>query len=158
MAFFIFTLNYHFTFGMNIGFYPLNKLKKMKKLLIPIVVLMAMSSCIVEVDMTPSNVIVGEINEYETKEVINEIWSDGKLVYEEFVYRTFLEIEFINTGGFTARNVWADVSFYDGAYLIKTVRVNLPKIYAFESYSHEFDTGFESIYDYTDYEISVYWD
>lgn len=117
-----------------------------------------MSSCIVEVDMTPSHVVVGEINEYETKEVISEIWSGNKLVYEEVVYRTHLEIEFINTGGFTARNVWAEVSFYDGSYLIKTSRINLPKIYAFDTYTFEFDSGFESIYDYTDYEISVYWD
>jgi len=130
----------------------------MKKLFIPLIVLIAMSSCIVEVDMMPSQVIVGEINEYETKEVVNEIWSGNKLVYEEFIYRTYLEIEFINTGGFTARNVWAEISFYNGSYTIKNVTINLPKIYAGDTYIYEFDSGFDSIYDYTDYEVTVFWD
>jgi hypothetical protein len=117
-----------------------------------------MSSCIVEVDMTPPHIVVGNIDEYESKEVINEIWSGNVLVYEEFVYRTYLEIEFINTGGHTARNVWAEVDFYDGGYHIKTTSIRLPKIYAGDRYIYEFDSGFESIYDYTDYEVSVYWD
>jgi hypothetical protein len=77
---------------------------------------------------------------------------------EEYIYHTFLEIEFLNTGGFTARNIWAEVSFYDGGRFIKTININLPKIYAGETYIYELNTGFNSIYDYTDYEVSVYWD
>ena len=130
----------------------------MKKIIIPLIAIIALSSCIVEVDMTPSHVVVGEINEYETKEVINEIWSGNVLVFEEYIYHTFLEIEFINTGSHTARNVWAEISFFDRGYLIKTVNINLPKIYAGDTYIYQFETGFESMYEYTDYEVSVYWE
>lgn len=130
----------------------------MKKLLVPLMILIGMSSCIVEVDMTPSHIVVGNINEYETREVISEIWSGNVLVYEEFAYRTFLEIEFINTGSHTARNIVAEVEFYDGRHHIKTNTISLPKIYSGDTYIYEFDTGFGSIYDYTDYEVSVYWD
>jgi hypothetical protein len=132
--------------------------KKMRKLLVPLAVVLFMSSCIVEVDMTPSHILVGNINEYESKEVINEIWSGNVLVYEDFVYRTFLEIEFINTGGNTARNVWAEVDFYNGGYHIKTTSIRLPKIYSGDRHIYEFDSGFESLYDYTEYQVSVYWD
>jgi hypothetical protein len=117
---------------------------KMKKIVIPLIAIISMSSCIVEVDMTPANVVVGEINEYETKEVIREVWSGNNLVYEEYIYHTFLEIEFLNTGGFTARNIWAEVSFYDGGRFIKTININLPKIYAGETYIYELNTGFNS--------------
>jgi len=130
----------------------------MKKLVIPIIIITALSSCIVEVDLTPSNIIVGNINEYESREVVNEIWSNGKLLYEEYYYRAYLEIEFINTGGATARNITADVSFNNGAYHIKDVTVRFPKIHAGDTYIYSFDTGFESMYDYTDYEVAVYWD
>jgi len=130
----------------------------MKKIFVFLLVIISMTGCIVDVDMTPANLVVGEINEFQTKEVINEVWSGNKLVYEEYIYHTYLEIEFLNTGGFAARNVRAEVSFYDGGRFIKTININLPRIYAGETYIYEFNTGFNSIYDYTDYEVSVYWD
>ena len=117
-----------------------------------------MSSCIIEVDMTPSYVQVIKTNEYETKVVINEIWSGGRLVYEEFYYQTFLHMEFVNTGGMAARNIRVDVAFFNGPYTIKATSVFLPTLYSGDKYIYDLNTGFESIYDYTDYKVTVYWD
>ncbi len=130
----------------------------MKKLVIVFAFLISMSSCIVEIDMMPAHLQLLSNNEYETKVVINEVWSGGKLVYEEYVYHTFLEIEVMNTGGMTARNARVFVHFYDGAFLIKTTSLRLPRIYSGEKYIHTFNSGFGSIYDYTDYEISIQWE
>jgi len=130
----------------------------MKKLIIPVLFILTLSSCFVEVDMTPSYVEIGNIDEYETKEVTKEVWSGGVLIYEEFVYHTFLEIEFINTGGMTARNVWAEVYFYYGPNTIKVTTIDLPKLYSGDRYVYQLNTGFDSMYDYTDYEVSVHWD
>lgn len=130
----------------------------MKKLTIFFAFLIALSGCIVEVDLTPAYLQLTKSNEYETKVVINEVWSGGRLVYEEYVYHTFLEFEIMNTGGMTARNAWVDVHFYDGAFLIKTSRVRLPRIYTGERYNYTLESGFGSIYDYTDYEITIHWE
>lgn len=130
----------------------------MKKLIIPLLIMALMSSCIIEVDMTPSNVQIIKTNEYETKVVVNEVWSGGRLVYEEFYYLTYLTMEFVNTGGMTARNIRADITFYDGPFTIKTTSVFLSKLYSGDRYNYDLKTGFESIYDYTDYNVTVHWD
>ena len=130
----------------------------MKKLITPLLIITFMSSCIIEVDMTPSYVQIIKTDEYETKVVINEVWNGGRLVYEEYFYETYLHLELRNTGGLAARNVRVDVSFYDGPYSIKTSRVHLPTLYSGDTYSYELKTGFESIYDYADYEVTVIWD
>jgi hypothetical protein len=130
----------------------------MKKLIIPLFLIVTLSSCIIEVDMTPSYVEIGNIDEYETKEVIKEVWSGGQLIYEEFIYHTFLEIEFINTGGMSASNVWAEIYFYNGPHTIRTTTINLPTLYAGDRYIYELNTGFDSLNEYTDYEVSVHWD
>jgi hypothetical protein len=130
----------------------------MKKLIIFLAIAIASSSCIIEVDMTPPNVIVDEINEYQTREVFREVWSGNKLIYEEYIYHNYLEIYFCNIGGITARNVWAEVSFYDDNFLIERHTIDLPKIYAGETLIYEFSTSFQSTSHYPDYEVVVYWD
>ena len=117
-----------------------------------------LSSCIVEVDLAPPYLEIGNIDEYETKEVFHEIWSDGVLVYEEADYHVWLEIEFQNTGGIRAENVSAEVIFYNGQREIQSTTIYLPNIHAGNAYNYSMDTGFESIYDYTDYDVFVYWE
>lgn len=130
----------------------------MKQLILYFVVLLSLSSCIVEIELDPPIVHVGAIEEYETKEVIHEVWSDGVLIYEEAIYRAQLEIEFLNVGGVRANNVWAEVIFYDGHKQIERISIYLPDLRSGSTYIYTLDTGFESIYDYSDYEVNVYWE
>jgi len=55
----------------------------MKSLTIILSLFIALSSCIIEVELDPPYIAIGNIDEYETKEVFHEIWSDGVLIYEE---------------------------------------------------------------------------
>ncbi|MCK5468862.1 MAG: hypothetical protein KAI99_10135 [Cyclobacteriaceae bacterium] len=130
----------------------------MKTLIIFIATLIGISSCIVEVELDPPYIDVRNIDEYETKEIIHEVWSGGVLIYEEVEYHTWLEIEFHNTGGIRAYNVWAEIIFYNGHREIQTTTIYLPDIRSGNSYKYAMDTGFESIYDYTDYDVNVYWE
>lgn len=116
------------------------------------------SSCIVEIEFDPPNVTVGTIEEYETEEVIREVWSRGVLIYEEIDYTAWIEMEFINNGGLRADNVWAEVIFYDGNRKIQTISFDIPDLRSGNAYTYTLDTGFDSTFDYTDYEINVYWD
>ena len=119
---------------------------------------MAFSSCIVELEMDPPYIEIGTIDEYETKEVILETWSGGNLIYEEVQFRSWLDIEFQNVGGLRADNVWAEVIFYNRQREIQTISINLPNIHSGNTYTYSLDTGFESMYDYTDYTVDVYWE
>lgn len=130
----------------------------MKSIILFLSILIGISSCIVEVDLNPPHIVVGNLNEYETKEVIHEIWSGGVLIYEEAIYYTWLEIEFQNYGGLKADNIWAEVIFYDGNREIQTITIYIPDIRSGHSYTYTLDTGFESMYDYSDYEVNVYWE
>ena len=130
----------------------------MKSFIIFAFLLISFSSCLVEVDLNPPHVNVGSIDEYETKEVIREVWSNGVLIYEEVIYHAWLDIEFYNSGGIRAENVWAEVVFYDGHREIQTISIDLPNLRSGNMYNYTLDTGFESMYDYTDFNINVYWD
>lgn len=130
----------------------------MKTFAIYIILLISISSCIVEIELDPPYIKVGPIDEYETKEVIHEVWSDGVLIYEEAIYHAWLEIEFQNLGGVSANNVWAEIIFYHGTHEIQTISIFLPDIRSRNSYIYTLDTGFESINDYSDYDINVYWE
>lgn len=130
----------------------------MKTFTICVLLIISFSSCIVEIELDPSYINVGPIDEYETKEVIHEVWSDEVLIYEEAIYRAWLEIEFQNLGGIRANNVWAEIIFYNGNREIQTTTIYLPDIRPGNAYVYVLDTGFESINDYADFEISVYWD
>lgn len=130
----------------------------MKSTLISLAFLGIFSSCIVEVDLNPPYVNIENIDEYETRDIINEVWSNGVLVFEEVRLDTWLEIEFRNRGGLSAENVWAEVIFYDGNYEIHATTIYLPDLRAGNSYVYNLQTGFESLYDYTDYNVSVYWE
>ena len=131
---------------------------KMKTLIIFFAFSMACSSCIVELEMDPPYIEIGTIDEYETKEVILETWSGGNLIYEEVQFRSWLDIEFQNVGGLRADNVWAEVIFYNRQREIQTISINLPNIHSGNTYTYSLDTGFESMYDYTDYTVDVYWE
>jgi hypothetical protein len=120
--------------------------------------LIGLSSCIVEVDLNPPFIEVGNIDEYETKEVIHETWVNGVLVYEEAIYHTWLEIDFRNTGGVKAYNVQAEIAFFNGNREIQTININLPDIRSGNTYVYTLETGFNSIYDYSDYDVHVYWE
>lgn len=130
----------------------------MKTIILYLSILIGISSCIVEVDLNPPHIDIGTLNEFETKEVIHEIWSGGVLIYEEAIYYAWLEIEFQNNGGLKAENIWAEVIFYDGNREIQTITIYIPDIRSGNSYNYTLDTGFESIYDYSDYEVNVYWE
>lgn len=130
----------------------------MKTIILYLSILIGISSCIVEVDLNPPHIDIGTLNEFETKEVIHEIWSGGVLIYEEAIYYAWLEIEFQNNGGLKAENIWAEVIFYDGNREIQTITIYIPDIRSGHSYTYTLDTGFETMYDYSDYEVNVYWE
>ena len=130
----------------------------MKTLFIFIATLIGISSCIVELELDPPFIDVRNIDEYETCEVIHEVWSDGVLIYEEVLFHSWLEIEFQNTGGVRADEVWAEVVFYNGSHEIQTNNIYLPNIRSGNTYTYTLDTGFDSIYDYTSYDVNVYWE
>jgi len=112
----------------------------------------------VELDIGEPFIDIRNTNEYETKEVIKEIWSRGVLVYEESVYHAWLDLDFRNSGGIRATNVSAEIVFYKHSRELQRITIYLPDINAGDSYVYSLDTGFESIYDYSDYEVSIYWD
>lgn len=120
--------------------------------------LIGLSSCIVEIELDPPYIEVENLHEYETKEVIHEVWSGGVLIYEEAIYYAWLEIDFQNRGGLKAENISAEVIFYNGKREIQTTTIYLPDIRSGHSYTYTLDTGFESMYDYSDYEVKVYWE
>jgi hypothetical protein len=130
----------------------------MKKIILYTLFLITFTSCIVEIELDPPYVNSGHIEEYETKEVINQVWSGGILVYEEAIYHAWMEIEFENLGGVRASNVWAEIIFYDGIYEIQTISIFLPDIRPGNTYRYTLNTGFKSIFDYSDYKINVYWE
>jgi len=130
----------------------------MKPLLIFGIAILSFTSCIIEVELDSPYVDIRNIDEYETKETIEEIWSNGILIYEESIYHAWLDIEFQNTGGVRASNVWAEVIFYNGHREIQTINIYLPDIRSGNSYTYSLNTGFESIYDYTEYNVNVYWE
>ncbi len=130
----------------------------MKTPIIFFLALFSLSSCILEIEMDPPYVSVGNIDEYETKEVIHEVWLGGVLIHEEVVYTAWLDMDFFNRGGIRAEDVWAEITFYDGHRDIKTISIDLPNLRAGSTYSFTLDTGFNSMYDYTDYDVNVYWE
>ncbi len=130
----------------------------MKAIVFLLSILIGVSSCIVDVDLVPPYVEIGTLNEYETKEVIHEVWSGGVLIYEEAIYYAWLEIEFHNRGGLKAENITAEVIFYDGNREIQSITIFIPDIRSGQSYNYTLDTGFESMYDYNDYEVKVQWE
>ena len=130
----------------------------MKTLTIFFFALITFSSCIIEVELEEPYVSVGNIEEYKTKEIIQEVWSNGVLIYEEAKHTVWLEIEFQNNGGLRADDVWAEVIFYNNHREVQAVTIYLPSIRSGNSFVYTLDTGFESIYDYNDYEVSVYWE
>ena len=130
----------------------------MKTPIIFFLILLSLSSCIVEIEMDPPYVSVDHIDEYETKEVIHEVWSRGILIHEEMIYKAWLDMDFSNSGGVRAEDVWAEILFYDGQRIIKTISIDLPDLRAGNTHHYSLDTGFDSIYDYTDYEINVFWE
>lgn len=116
------------------------------------------TSCIIELELDPPYINVGQIDEYETREIIDEVWSGGILVYEKSINHAWLDIEFYNSGGLTAEFVWAEVQFYNNNRLIQTIALDLPNIRSGNKYIYTLDTGFKSIYDYSDFEVKVYWE
>lgn len=52
----------------------------------------------------------------------------------------------------------AEIGFYNGRHQIQTITIYLPSIHSGNFYKYSLDTGFKSIYDYTDYEVYVYWE
>jgi len=130
----------------------------MKTPIIPFLFLISLSSCFVEIEMDPPYVDVGHIDEYETQEVVHEVWSRGVLIHEEIKYTAWLDMEFTNNGGLRAKDVWVEILFYDGYRTIKTMSIDLPDLRAGSTHQYTLNTGFNSIYDYTDYEINVYWE
>ena len=130
----------------------------MKKLIYPIAFIILLSSCIVELDMNPAHIEVQSTDEYEEKNVTNEVWRGNVLVQQTYTMHTFLEIKYHNSGGLRARNVYTKVHFYDNGYHIKTIIVDLPSISPHETIVQNLDTDFDSIYDYSDYEVEIFWD
>ena len=133
-------------------------ISKMKYSIIFSLFIITFTSCIVEIELDAPYINIKNISEYETKEIVQEIWSDGILIYEEFYYRSWLDIEFQNTGGFKASSVWAEVIFYDGHREIQSVKIYLPDIRPGNTYTYSLNTGFESMFDYSDYEVNTYWE
>ena len=130
----------------------------MRPLMLMFVFAFGSTGCIIELELDPAYVRVGNIEEYESKEIIKEVRSRGVLVYEEYINHTWLEIEFYNSGGLTADDVQAEILFFENHRIIESISVNLPDIRPGATYVYNLNTGFESIHDYSDFEINVYWE
>lgn len=133
-------------------------MKKLFFILVAASVLNPLNGCMVELEIDPPYVQLYGTDEYETREVIKEVWSGDVLLYEEVQYHAWLELEFRNTGGLKAYNVQAEVIFYNGPYELSSVIIPLPDLRSDRNYVCTLDTGFESSYDYSDFEVNIYWD
>jgi hypothetical protein len=129
----------------------------MKNLVIITIVAFSLSGCFIELELGAPYVDIRSIDEYETTQV-RETWSGRTLISEEFVYQAWLDIEFQNSGDIKASSVSAEILFYNNYRLINTAKIYLPDISPGNSYTYSFYTGFESIHDYSDYEVNVYWE
>ena len=141
-----------------VWFYYQQYLIKMKYLMILSLVTISLSGCVIEMELGEPYIQIRNIDEYETREVIQEIWSRGVLIYEESVYQAWLDIQFQNTGDITASEVSAEIIFYNHHRAIQTARIYLPDIRPGDLYTYSLNSGFESMHDYTDYEVNVYWE
>jgi hypothetical protein len=136
----------------------LTKMKKLFLILVAAAGLYLLNGCMVELELDPPYVLLSNADEYETREVIKEVWSGDVLLYEEVLHHAWLELGFRNTGGLKAYNVQAEVIFYNGPYELSSIVIHLPDLRSGREYVYSFDTGFESVFDYTDYEVNIYWD
>ena len=79
-------------------------------------------------------------------------------MYKEAIYKAWLDIEFVNRGGFRARNVWAEIILYDGRHVVRSTTIDIPNIRTGHSVTVSFDTGLDFTTDFTDYEVYVNWE
>lgn len=130
----------------------------MKNTLISITFILTVSSCIVEIDMTPPYVEVGQIDEYQSSQVVRMVWSGDILLYEEISNQVMADIEFYNSGGLMARNVQADITIVDNYGNNHTTTVYLPDIPAGASTIYTVNTGYAFLSDYQNIQATVFWD
>ena len=117
----------------------------------------SLSSCYVDLEIDEPFVDVTHISEYETKDVIYQEFENGKLIYEEAVYKAWLEIDLWNSGGLRARNVEVEIVIFDQNHEHSSY-IRTQDIRPGESITLDFDTGYDFSNDYIDYEVYVYWD
>lgn len=131
----------------------------MKRTLLLLAILpFALSACYVELDIDDqANVYIDNVYEYEDRRLINSVYRNGQLVYEEYENKAMLDITLRNSGLEKARNVTLEIAILDGGWMISQSSVHVGDIYPRERASIEFDTGMAFINDYTDYTIDLRW-
>jgi len=116
-----------------------------------------LSSCYVDLELGEPFVDVMHIEEYETKDVIYQEFTNGVLVYEEAIYNAWLDIELYNSGATRARNVEVEIEIFDQGSTRSTV-INTRDLKPGESINLTFNTGYAYSNDYINYKVYVYWD
>lgn len=126
------------------------------RIILPALFLVAlMSSCFYEVVNGPL-VEIYDTEEYETEELVRT-YSDRYGTYEEYEYKAWIEVDLVNAGEITARNVSIEIAIYDGPHEY-TSMVYVHDLHPGERTTVTYDTGYHSIYEYDDYEVFVYWE
>jgi len=122
-----------------------------------LVMLTSLSGCYFDGEYAEPHVELIHAHEYETKEIIQQVYERGRLVYEEAAYRAWIDLEFENLGSFTAHNVeavitlWGNRGTYSFTLFLNSIRPG-------EVVNISYDTGFDFITDYNSYEVEIYWD
>ena len=127
-------------------------------LLIAIVFISGLSSCYIDLEFGEPYVDTYNVQEYETSEVISSTYVNGHLVSEEVKYQAWLEMQFQNVGDFRARNVFAEITFYNYSGSTHTTVLHIGNLSPGESVRTDYYTGYEFISDFADYNIEVFWD
>ncbi|NJN26505.1 MAG: hypothetical protein HC819_11270 [Cyclobacteriaceae bacterium] len=130
----------------------------MKAIPIFFILLLGLTGCYIEIELDPTQVVVEDTGEYETREIVSEVWSNGQWVSSKYINHTWLSIDLYNAGSLKACGVYADIVFYRGYKAIKTISVNIPDIRPGHRYNYTLETGFNSLRDYDDYSVDVYWE
>lgn len=125
---------------------------------IPILILFGLSGCYIDFGLDAPHLVVSRTEEYETEEIIDQVWNRDRLVYEEVIHTAWIDISVRNTGDITACNVSAEVTLYQGRHVARSTVISLPDIRPGRSITINHDTGYEFLADYSDYEIVLYWD
>lgn len=113
-----------------------------RSIFLPAMLLLMLSGCIIE-DLDPADLIIIDIEEYESARL--------------FGPRAFVDFSVENLGDLTAFNVEAELVFFNGSRELEVIWVDLPSIRASEVHTASVNTRMD-FSDYDDFEIYLYWD
>ncbi len=131
-------------------------MKRFFLIFLPLIFLL--SRCYIDVEVGEPYVNVRHVDEYETSEIVSQVYSGGQLIYKEIINHAWIDIELHNTGNFKACNVSAEIYLYRGSRAIIHDVVYFPNLRSGEAFTVSYDTGFNFLSDYDDYEVIAHWD